>query len=511
MTENPIDQFRRLAAYVAEADNGLHLKRLVGDVEDTLAVPGPKGVPGLLSLHGRALGLNDGLHADRVAARAYLDETIPQMWLGLTAVSAGQAMAALDEELGRIVDMGDDCAAALKDYAAAIELAQETDRSGRVAMVSAQDTLALIGFPRDFDYDLMVLGRDTALEGIEKLTTAAFQAQEAARKLVGRLGQITAEAHLARLKTNSLTGVDKLTLTAAAVPAGTDDLHPFNVILTADAAGRASDRLDGMTPQERRDFDGLLARAKSPQERAYLLQMLAAGHSLAEVETFDRKIHGHGDDPGWLRDHLTPAFTQSSSGVTETQFDGRAWNQSNAPTCVPATTILAHARIDPAYALDLTTGGHPDDPAFDNGDAFHQRLTDEQARLYGDGRSFLEDWAGVPGVGDAGKAHLADAELGDATGGPYELHGLDTPADRRTALPDVETAVDQGIPVQVTVQDANGSHELLVIDHDGDRLEVYNPWGYTTWIKETDFIDGTMQAAGPGVPSTVDDVTVPTR
>ena len=512
MTESRVQHLHQLAKYISEASSGLDLKLLIKDVNDTLAVPEPLGTPGALTLYGRAVGLSDDLPAHRAAGRAYLDDEIPQMWLGMTSVSAVEAMTALDDELGRIIDMGDDCLSALRDYADSIERAQELDASGRRTVGVAQHELRTIGFPQDFNWDTMRYARDLALEGIEQMTTAAFQVEEAARKLVRQLNELAAEAHLSRLRTSSLTGVDKLALTTAAVPADADDtgdVHDSNLILTADATGRASDRLDAMTPEERIRFDSILARATSPQERAYLVQALAAGHSIEEIRTFSGKIHGR--DPKWLRNHLTPAYTPSGEDLANTQFDGRAWNQSEGPTCVPAATVLAHARIDPIYAFDLTTGGHPDDPRFDNGDAFQQRLHNEQLRIDDEGRSFVDDAVGSAGVDDDGKEHLADLELSGPTGRDYELHDLDTPMHRRGVLTEVEQSVDQGIPVLVTVEDQHGSHEMLIIDHEGDRLKVYNPWGYTTWINESDFVDGHMGASAPGVPSTVDDVTVGKR
>jgi hypothetical protein len=42
-------------------------------------------------------------------------------------------------------------------------------------------------------------------------------------------------------------------------------------------------------------------------------------------------------------------------------------------------------------------------------------------------------------------------------------------------------------------------------------LEVYNPWGYTVWVSEDDFVNGRMNVIEDGVPANVHAVNVPRR
>lgn len=56
---------------------------------------------------------------------------------------------------------------------------------------------------------------------------------------------------------------------------------------------------------------------------------------------------------------------------------------------------------------------------------------------------------------------------------------------------------------------------MLIIGHDGDRREVYNPWGITSRITVDQFVNGHVgDMPGPdgnpqGVPQNVDGVLLP--
>lgn len=54
--------------------------------------------------------------------------------------------------------------------------------------------------------------------------------------------------------------------------------------------------------------------------------------------------------------------------------------------------------------------------------------------------------------------------------------------------------VAQGHPVPVDVSGEEDAH-AMTIAQDGDMLQVYNPWGSTTWVSEGDFINGYMGKA----------------
>jgi hypothetical protein len=49
----------------------------------------------------------------------------------------------------------------------------------------------------------------------------------------------------------------------------------------------------------------------------------------------------------------------------------------------------------------------------------------------------------------------------------------------------------------------------MVIGHSGYQLQVYNPWGYTYWITERDFVNGRVDGIDPEIPATPSTVRLP--
>jgi hypothetical protein len=112
----------------------------------------------------------------------------------------------------------------------------------------------------------------------------------------------------------------------------------------------------------------------------------------------------------------------------------------------------------------------------------------------------------MPVVGHSGMMpgeglSAANSEISPSTGGPYEHHQLDDAAQRREILPALEKAVDEGKPVPIQVRDAKSGHQMMIIAHEGDMLQIYNPWGETVWVSEDDFVNGHMEKAGPKLPN----------
>lgn len=54
------------------------------------------------------------------------------------------------------------------------------------------------------------------------------------------------------------------------------------------------------------------------------------------------------------------------------------------------------------------------------------------------------------------------------------------------------------MPINITRVDENGDrhgHSLMIIGQEDGKLQIYNPWGTTSWISEDDFINGNLEAA----------------
>ncbi|MER6994720.1 hypothetical protein [Streptomyces sp. NPDC000410] len=241
-----------------------------------------------------------------------------------------------------------------------------------------------------------------------------------------------------------------------------------------------------------------MANASSQQEKAYLMKALASGYDVGEVEKFGGKIHGK--DSAWLSEHLTPVTTNSvSSGKEQQDFRGELWNQDDE-TCVPSSTVTARALVDPVYALELTGGpdGTDDDP-----DHFRKRLHDEQFRMNDEGDGEYDGWwwdRQPAGMDSDGQEEISNKELGPHTGDKYDQKEMDSADDRRGVLPDIEKSVAEGkpVPINITRVDENGDrhgHSLMIIGQENGKLQIYNPWGTTSWISEDDFINGDLEAA----------------
>jgi hypothetical protein len=283
-------------------------------------------------------------------------------------------------------------------------------------------------------------------------------------------------------------------------------------ILTPAMEKRARDALNALNRQDQARMLNLMATSVSPEQRAYLMKALAAGYSIDEVAKFDAMIAAHGNDPTWLDQHLSPLALDSDSvlpGKNVDSFQGAAYDQGNHPTCVAASTVTARAAVDPLYALQLTSGGHPGDPAYDNPAAFADRLLDEQNRVYDGGRNWLQKATFSPGMTAGQSETIANEEIATRTGAQYDDVQIGDSDARRNTLGSIERAVDDGYPVPVMADEGRKSHQLMIIGHTGDELQIYNPWGYTYWVSQDDFVGGHIDRVDAEIPSTPTSVRLP--
>ncbi|MEU4303250.1 peptidoglycan-binding protein [Kitasatospora aureofaciens] len=471
-------------------------------VHDALQLPAPKGDPGklgeLAAAYNTAVSQLDTVQMKVARVGA---QHLPDAWTGQVGEKAAEVVKASADDLGRcheILGKGRD---QLKALASALSEAQSLHGQGHAPLSEALKLLHDITFSDGpdlvhWDDDKMHSAHAKAKEGIKSVYDAAVKAEEAGRAAARELHALADKALAARFKNKGLGAADKLVVADAEV-AGSDQ---FGTILTANDVTRAGQFMDKMSDADRARFDQLLAGSKSPEERAYLMKALAAGHSYDEVKAFDDQIHGHGDDPAWLAQRLSPVQIDSAStNQSDTAYQGVAWNQGDKPTCVAASTVTARAMVDPLYSLQLTTGGHPGDPKYDNGQAAYDRWLKEADRVY-DTKNWWNEWQ--DGMSDGESKDAANDEIGKHTGAGYHTVDLEGPEQRRDVLAQVESAVDQGKPVPIGVKEDTwfrpDGHQMMIIGHRGDQLEIYNPWGYTVWVSENDFVNNHMEGAAQG-------------
>lgn len=426
-------------------------------------------------------------------------QDLPEVWLGAAADLADDVIVAVGEDLERGVIVFTRANTILSTLAAAFDDARKKHSD-------AQDPLHRARAAADnADYGT---ARSLGFTGANLLLSAIDTAIDAGKNAARDLNALADQARAHEMNSSNLSSSDKLILAESAVPGGPHDL---NLILSESDAQRAAQRFDQLSPADRQRMDQLLAQAKSPQERAYLMKTLAAGHSLDEVANFDALIHNHGDDPVWLQQHLTP-IVNTGAQHADINYQGGSWTQGQHPTCVAASTIMARAMVDPSYTLQLTTGNRPDDPNSTSKEAFLGRLRNEQQSVYDHGRSEgdfgdrVRQFFGADGMFDDEGQKIANEDIGKYNGQDYQHRDISGSADdRRNILPSVEHAVDQGKPVPIQVT-GDGGHQMLIIGHQGHRLEIYNPWGTINWVDEDDFINGHMDKIDPSLGTVPPDV-----
>jgi hypothetical protein len=331
-----------------------------------------------------------------------------------------------------------------------------------------------------------------AEDAVTQRSMARVEMREGLDRAARILRNMVGQARLVKLAPSPLSTVDELVIAHA----GADD--QWGAVLTANLAERAASRLAGLNGADRATMETLLTRAATPHEQAYLLKALAVGHDVKTVGTFADAIRPYGADPAWLDQHLAPldGTTTGAAGTGQnavgTAFGDMLWAQpDNSLLCVPYSMILARTG-DPVYALDLTTGGRPGDPALDNSASFGQRLSAEANRLYADARVEIAPENG--GVNIFQTASLADAHVGPSLGVSYELRQAGVPADA-DLMTELTGSLDRGVPVpmQTSGGGADVGHMMLAVGHDGTRIQIYDPYaGVTFWTTVDELAKGSV-------------------
>ena len=424
-------------------------------------------------------------------------------WAGDTHVSANEALRALADDIFRALMAFHAIGGQVRQHAERVR-DEPRDRANATSLAEIAATVGAMsrGEVPDPEYEgeVMRARHAEAISSVDGRVGMHIAMRDAAEDFATALHEIRMQARTGRLSDSPLSAVDEVVIAGAG---WTRTMVPHPPVLTPAMDQRAAEALAAMTDGDRERMTGLLATAASPEHRAYLLKTLAAGYSVAEVAGFDQLIAGHGDNPGWLDEHLSPLsmdVENPSPGRRPDRFGDTEWQQGAAPTCVASATVTARAEVDPLYALHLTTGGRPGDPGFDNPAAFADRLRDEQVRVYDDGRNWRQKVFHVHGMSDEQSETVANEEIAPRIGVRYEDVEMRDRESRASVLPQIQRAVDEGRPVPLSVDEGREGHQLMVIGHSGHQLQIYNPWGYTYWITEREFTDGHVDGIDPDIP-----------
>ncbi|MFJ9455495.1 peptidoglycan-binding protein [Kitasatospora sp. NPDC101447] len=482
-------------------------------VHDALQLAAPKGDAGklgeLAAAYTTAVGQIDEIQmkVERVGS-----QHLPDAWTGQVGEKAAEVVKASADDLTHCRDALGQGRLHLATLATALSEAQTLHGQGAAPLGEALSLLHKItvaGAPDlvHWDDDTMHSAHAKAKDGIKSIFDAAVKAETAGRAAARELNALAGKALAGKFTNKGLGAADKLVLADAATAGN----QRYGSILTATDVTRAGQFMDRMSEADRARFDRLLAGSKSPEERAYLMKALAAGHGYDEVKAFDDLIHEHADSPGWLAERISPVQLDATSSQTrDTGYQGVQWTQGNHGTCVAASTVTARALVDPLFAFQLTTGGHPGDPQYDNGKAAKERWDQETNRVY-DTRGWWHRMR--DGMTSWESTDVADDEIGKHTGTEYHTVDLEGADQRKDVLARVEAAVDQGKPVPIEVKEDTwlvpSRHQMMIIGHRGDQLEIYNPWGYTVWVSEDDFVHNHMGGATKGRLPVANNVSMP--
>jgi hypothetical protein len=222
--------------------------------------------------------------------------------------------------------------------------------------------------------------------------------------------------------------------------------------------------------------------AADADERPYVVEVVAAGHSAGEVASFARLIRGK--HPRWLQAHLDLLDPDGSGWVA---YRSAPVQQPDDTSCGPMTILMARAMADPLYALYLTTGDSTD--RVDAGpEQFQARLTAEEHRVHAATNRFWPQRLGSTPLGISNELN----RYADALGVRYRPRLAD-----RSALTDAALAAGNGHPVPVLIGDWIPRHYILLIGRAGGDLLFYEP-GYATVgsLNEQDFLHGKLNVIG---------------
>ena len=265
------------------------------------------------------------------------------------------------------------------------------------------------------------------------------------------------------------------------------DLVPRNAgpVHTESPAARAAKRLASTSPAGRIRVQGALSAAR-PEQRPYVLEVFAAGHSIDEVVRFAQLIRGR--KPEWLRTHLSLI---DPSGPGWVRYQASRVQQTDDTTCGSMSILIARAMADPLYTLYLTTGDSTA-PAAASGERFQARLAAEEQRIHDATNLF---WPERLGSTPSGLSNELNRHA-DALGTRYEAR-LVSRALGSSAVRDAVTAVDSAHPVPVLIGDWIPRHYVLLIGRDGGDLLFYEPThAKVTRVSDEDFLKSNVDALG---------------
>ncbi len=263
-----------------------------------------------------------------------------------------------------------------------------------------------------------------------------------------------------------------------------------------------------MSPADEAKFEAMLEKAGTVKEKLYITKSLAAGHSLAEIEAFAKKIAGKDDK--WMQDHLKLTGDSTGSGIKQ------QWHMS----CNATTAQAVKGELDPIYALKLHEENRDITQANDdNATAMNRRMGAEQKQMlesaYPDGSRGGEASNRSDPTPKRGRWNTDLLNnMQDTTGLKYANNKLGGSITIDTAIAAMKSDAGQGIPLPIVIGNAAGqyTHYVLVTACDEGppvKFAIHDPWeGKTYYRREATIRAGKINIAGSNMITAYENPTV---
>jgi hypothetical protein len=308
-------------------------------------------------------------------------------------------------------------------------------------------------------------------------------------------GQATAAAQADQYPQATQHMKEASTKTDAYVTASDKEVEP--PIMGESQGTRADAMLKKLPEADQKAVKELMDATQSEAEKQYLLKGVAAGHTVAELKAFAKKVRGK--DATWMRDNLSLTGSSTGTGVMQ------QWSHS----CNATAAQAVRGQMDPLYALKL----HEQNPKLDEADdkdgaKLNPKLAAEQkAKLESEYKGSVAASVGGQGVaaprqGVGGAGRWADDLLNsqsDTTGISYSTQQDPPIAD---AMKSIDGGVGKGQPVPIVIGNSPTDYRHYVVvtgmtKGPPKQYTIHDPGtGKTVVRAEADFTGGKLDISG---------------